>query len=150
MQIRYFSKVPYLPFFDFGSSKELCPHSTVPYLEFRLYIWYVFSSLNWAASLTLNILGKPLTRDATTQVKPRQRNASVACSINKSSSPMKSLIKSVKKNVDPDQIRKSSKSVISSASSKLEMMAPATPKRLRSIGKGTKKAFKEFKNKMEQ
>lgn len=63
---------------------------------------------------------------------------------------MKSLIKSVKKNVDPDQIRKSSKSVISSASSKLEMMAPATPKRLRSIGKGTKKAFKEFKSKMEQ
>ena len=46
MQIRYFSKVPYLKFFDFGSNKGLCPlfgGSTVfglekvPYLSLKRY-----------------------------------------------------------------------------------------------------------------
>jgi len=92
---------------------------------------------------------KVTTQDATTQVQPKQKNASVACSLSKESSPMKSLLKSVKKNVDPEHLRKSSKSVISSASSKLELMAPATPKRLRSFGKGTKKAFTNLKQKMD-
>ena len=91
---------------------------------------------------------KPEMRDATTQVQPKMKNASVACS-QKEKSPIKSIFKSVKKNVDPEQLRKSSKSVISSASSKLELMTPSTPKRLRSIGKGTKKAFSNLKKQME-
>ena len=33
MQIRYFSKVPYLSFFDFGSNKGLCPLFQSPLFE---------------------------------------------------------------------------------------------------------------------
>ena len=66
-----------------------------------------------------------------------------------SSSTLSKVIKTMKKNVDVERIRTSASNSKTSLSSALsDLSTPSTPKRIRSIGKGTKKVINNIKNKI--